>query len=282
MRTTATSGRVEPGSEEHAAGSVFRRAVVGVDGTERGFEALRQTLVLAPAGSRISAITALDTGPAMRTGFQSEYWVDQLRQEAAAAREAAEAILAGRPGCEARVVAGKPVDVLRRESGELDATLLALGGQHSSRLLGIMLGDTSTELLHDGVRSVLVARPRTSGTWQPRAVVVGVDGSAPSLAALETADDLAARLGAEVEVVHATGPGSARPDGDWAAGVTEWDEAGPVAALLDRSRAADLVLVGSRGVHGIRAIGSVSERVAHRARCSVLVVHPVDAPLPRA
>jgi hypothetical protein len=29
--------------------AVFARAVVGVDGTDGGFEALRQTLVLAPA-----------------------------------------------------------------------------------------------------------------------------------------------------------------------------------------------------------------------------------------
>jgi hypothetical protein len=28
----------------------------------------------------------------------------------------------------------------------------------------------------------------------------------------------------------------------------------------------------SRGVHGIKSLGSVSERVAHQARCSVVVV----------
>ena len=35
-----------------------------------------------------------------------------------------------------------------------------------------------------------------------------------------------------------------------------------------------LVAVGSRGLTGLRALGSVSERVAHRARCSVLVARP--------
>jgi fatty acid/phospholipid biosynthesis enzyme len=34
----------------------------------------------------------------------------------------------------------------------------------------------------------------------------------------------------------------------------------------------DLLVVGSRGLQGFRALGSVSERVAHEARCSVLVV----------
>jgi len=31
-------------------------------------------------------------------------------------------------------------------------------------------------------------------------------------------------------------------------------------------------VVGSRGLHGLQALGSVSERVAHEARCSTLIV----------
>jgi nucleotide-binding universal stress UspA family protein len=46
----------------------------------------------------------------------------------------------------------------------------------------------------------------------------------------------------------------------------------PVGALLEASEQADLVVLGSRGLHGLRALGSVSERVAHEASCSVLVV----------
>jgi nucleotide-binding universal stress UspA family protein len=32
--------------------------------------------------------------------------------------------------------------------------------------------------------------------------------------------------------------------------------------------------VGSRSVHGLRSLRSVSERVAHRAGCSTLIVRP--------
>ncbi len=42
------------------------------------------------------------------------------------------------------------------------------------------------------------------------------------------------------------------------------------------SEEADLVVVGSRGLRGIRALGSVSERVAHEALCPVLVVRGGD------
>jgi nucleotide-binding universal stress UspA family protein len=38
------------------------------------------------------------------------------------------------------------------------------------------------------------------------------------------------------------------------------------------SLAADLLVLGSRGLHGLAALASVSERVAKRAFCSVLVV----------
>jgi nucleotide-binding universal stress UspA family protein len=43
-------------------------------------------------------------------------------------------------------------------------------------------------------------------------------------------------------------------------------------ALIEESADADLVVVGSRGLHGLAAVGSVSERVAHQAKSSVLVV----------
>ena len=41
-----------------------------------------------------------------------------------------------------------------------------------------------------------------------------------------------------------------------------------------RMEPASLVVVGSRGLHGVRALGSVSERVVHEVPCSVLVARP--------
>ena len=55
---------------------------------------------------------------------------------------------------------------------------------------------------------------------------------------------------------------------------------GVVCALVGASGIVDLVVVGSRGVHGLKALGSVSERVAHQAECSVLVVR--EAPWQQA
>ena len=46
----------------------------------------------------------------------------------------------------------------------------------------------------------------------------------------------------------------------------------PVQAIVSAAADADLVVVGSRGMHGLKALGSVSERVAPQANCSTLVV----------
>jgi nucleotide-binding universal stress UspA family protein len=45
----------------------------------------------------------------------------------------------------------------------------------------------------------------------------------------------------------------------------------PVAALVAAAARAGLLDVGSRGLHGLKALGSVSERVAHQAGSSVLI-----------
>jgi nucleotide-binding universal stress UspA family protein len=104
--------------------------------------------------------------------------------------------------------------------------------------------------------------------------VVGIDGSPQSAVAYATARRLAVRFDSEVWPVVAHG-GDGVDRGQVAAIVDYHHEDlpdEPVAALVAASADADLVIIGSRGLHGIKAIGSVSERVAHQARCSTLIV----------
>jgi len=253
---------------------VFDRVVVGVDGTDFGFEALHQTLALSLPGTAVCAVTALDTGIAVHAGFDMSHVAAQLEEEADRARATAAEIMGDRPNSTAKVVRGDAKGVLRHVCNEYDATLVALGGRSSSRFLGMMTGETASTLLHDAVRSVLFARPQWGQRWHPNRIVVGLDGSEFSLAALSVADDLAERLSSAIQVVTATGGKSVEREGAWAERVTEWDPGHPSGALHDRSALADLLILGSRGLHGVRALGSVSERAAHRAHCSTLVVHP--------
>jgi nucleotide-binding universal stress UspA family protein len=128
---------------------------------------------------------------------------------------------------------------------------------------------------------------------QPQRIVVGVDASAESEAALEWALAMAGAFGGSVVVVHAVGlleEGGYRPRPDLdaiidgarrrvpgpaatATAVFEDGAAADVVIRLAESGAADLIVVGRRGLgEAPRFLGSVSEAVVERARIPVLVV----------
>jgi nucleotide-binding universal stress UspA family protein len=252
---------------------MLERIVCGVDGSEAGFEALRQARTLLAPGGRLVAVTALEEHLAVHAGMQAPKVLDELRAEAEATRQAAERFLAGLEETEAVVVAGRPNDVLASVAAREQADLVAVGTHGTSRRAGILLGSVATTMLHGAPSAVLVARPGSEADF-PAAIVAAVDGSPESAEAAEIAADLANRFGASLRVVSASGGrGGADPAAvKTIAADVEVDARGPLEALESVSAGADLLVVGSRGLHGVRALGSVSERIAHRAQCSVLVV----------
>jgi nucleotide-binding universal stress UspA family protein len=176
---------------------------------------------------------------------------------------------------ESKVLSGSPASALIREIERTGATLVAVGSHGRRRAAEIALGGTAGELLHTAPCSVLVAKTPGGRERFPRRIVAGIDGSLESDRALDVAQELATRLGAELRTVTAVGG----KDVDLAhvhlrSPLAEEIDRHPVDALVAASRRADLLVVGSRGLHGLRALGSVSERVAHQAACSTLVVRP--------
>jgi nucleotide-binding universal stress UspA family protein len=210
---------------------------------------------------------------AVHTGASAGKWAQRLNEEAQAALDEAQGIVAN---AETMLMHGRAAGTFVRVVNDSGATLAAVGSHEISRVAGMLIGSVATRVLHEAHCSVLVARASES-PW-PRSIVVGLDGSGESFAAAVVAHTIAARTGSTVQLLVARG-GAADDVATEALAKFGYDltfsEQKPVPALLEAAREAHLLIVGNRGVTGLRALGSVSERVAHHAPCSLLVVRGI-------
>ena len=251
--------------------SVFARVVVGVDGTESSFEACRQAARLADPSTPIEVVTIVHVAEAARAGFEAARIADELALEAEAALDEAALILGER--ARKQFLDGYVMPSLLGEIARVDATMVAVGSHGHRRATEILIGGVAGELLHVAPCSVLVARPASDPEGFPRSIVVGIDGSSTADAALAAAQQLARRLERPLHVLTALqGKNVDLAHVHLRTPFAEAVDAHPVEALVTASLSTDLLVVGSRGLHGPAALGSVSERVAHQAKCSVLVV----------
>jgi nucleotide-binding universal stress UspA family protein len=209
-----------------------------------------------------------------RTGAASGPLIAELRNRASVTRDAAWQHIRDVPFSEARIVEGLPVPSLLAVVDRESATLLAVGTHGGGRLVGLLLGSVATAMLRQAPCSVLVARASGDTAWSPRSIVVGMDGSREALTSAVMAAELSDRFGATVGTIAARGDPQVDQGVLSEIDELDWVSGHPVSALVDASRDADLVIVGSRGLRAVEALGSVSERVAHQAHCSVLVVRP--------
>ena len=255
--------------EASTAVGIFDRVVCGVDGTAESFETARQAERLRSKEGTLRVATVVE----MKTAVHAGRAMSHVLQELDAAGRAAlhHAINEVHPSS-TRLLAGDAGACLLDEIEQSDATLVAVGPHGHSRALGMLLGGVATELLHNAPCSVLLARRPRFGEF-PASIIAGVDGSPRSLVAAAVAKSIAERFGSENLVVTATGGKDVDLD-PLRAFLPDFvtDPRHAVDALADLSEEADLLVVGSRGLHGLEALGSISERVGHQAACSVLVV----------
>jgi nucleotide-binding universal stress UspA family protein len=288
------------------------RIVVGVDGSEAARDAVRWSVWCGRTFSaEIIAVHGVglledvhdpdDDAGSWRTGLRDlveRTWCSELAQS----------------GCEHRVVVrdGPPVDVLMAVAREERADLLIVGSRGiGATIPALALGSTSLRVLRAALVPVLVVpstpdvEPAADGLGLCR-ILVGVDRSEPSFAALGLAADVASATNASISVLEVfeyeppfpLGPAtsvtsrgeelaietmhslleadvcSIRDRGVAVQVIVRSGEPAPTLLAVAEEMAADLVVVGThgRGDPAEPLLGSVARTVVNQVRCPTLVV----------
>lgn len=286
--------------------------VVGYDGSEEANIALDWAAVeasgrglplyvvaawtLPPVEIGISTGTAYDSQLLRALGDDAQHIVEA---GVARALEAAPNIVA-----DGEVCAVPPAAALVERSKT--AAAVVVGSRGRGGFTGLLLGSVSRQVAaHAQCPAIIV---RHAANPESRDIVVGVDGSPPSIRALELAFDEASRRAYSLRVLHTwevppigaiTGvPTFAPPEllkdlagiemrttSEALAGFRDRypdvsvrqdvQRGTPVRALVKASEDAMAIVVGSRGRGGFTGLllGSVSHGVAQHAHCTVVVVH---------
>ncbi|WP_341925351.1 universal stress protein [Nocardioides psychrotolerans] len=288
--------------------------VVGVDGSPSSDAALdwaaaeavrrRRRLHLCAVGQRElpGGDAALYVGEVLELAEADAITRAETALDAAIAR-----VDAGWPELEVtrESILGSPAGVLVEHSAHADT--IVVGHRGHGVLVGALLGSVAYQVAAHAVCPVVVVRaPDVPGSPNPATggVVVGVDGSAGSEAAVGFAYEEAASRGCDLHVVKAWWTSSAGLFHDLKLdfqnaerlAVSEtlvgWGDKYPdvtvhvtvpmsptVGGLVAAGTGAELLVVGHRGLGGFRRLllGSVSHGVLQHAVCPVAVVRDAES-----
>ncbi|GLZ06558.1 universal stress protein [Actinomadura sp. NBRC 104412] len=282
--------------------------VVGYDGSDAGARALRWAAEEAAARGipvTVTHVWEFNFGASLGMPIVDLRTVAQEILE-----EGVERLRDAAPGLEVRsdLERGSAAAKLIELSGR--AEMIVLGSRGLGGFAGLVLGSVSAQVAaHAGCPVVVLRGEPDAGAGEERGrVVVGVDGSAAARAALEMAFTEAEvhRVPLTAIVAWSPSPQVALPP------LVDQNELGELAetrlarllaplrerhpevgdvrtrvvtgvpheVLLEASPGARLLVVGSRGLGGIRGLmlGSVSHALLHNADCPVAVVHGPEEP----
>ncbi|BAH50217.1 universal stress protein [Rhodococcus opacus] len=287
--------------------------VVGVDGSESASAAVAWAARAAAALSLPLHIVTVVHIPAFY--YTEPYLAESFKEEL---EDTAKARL-GSARVHAKQTVDEPLDITTEQfEAKVSQTLIelsanahmvVLGSRGHGEFTGLLIGSTTSAVAAHGHCPLVVVRGRTLDGQPPTEgpIVVGVDGSESSRAALEVAFEQAAARGASLVAVNVWSDVSvqpslgASPDDPLWSSIQTGEEvvlserlAGyqerypdvtvervvardrPVRVLSEFAEKAQLIVVGSRGRGGFKGmlLGSTSNALLHTADCPVMIVRP--------
>ena len=264
-----------------------------------------------PGGATIRVMTVVTLPPSALDIPPVAAFNDSLLAEGRRVVEEARALLGPRAAVEERVVQGNPKEEIVRAAEEWPADLVVVGGRGLGGVRGFLLGSVSQTVARHVHCPVLVVKGRARPLASVLIATDGSDGANEAIRfllslPLPPAKKVRVRLLSAVELTPypASAPKMIRAQLKGMIAQLERERRAEVEKVLDRaarelkvkvtrltrsmptghpareivaaaaSFAADLVVVGARGLGGMKRLllGSVSERVLHDARCPVLIV----------
>jgi nucleotide-binding universal stress UspA family protein len=261
---------------------MFADILCAVDGAPAGFEAVEQAAALAgPEGHlTLLLVTSLSSGVRSVPAIGAAQATSIVRRARQIADEA------GVPATVEVDPEAPPSRVILDWSAGRD--LLTMGAPTTPRLRAMFTAGVGDSALGSFTTPLLAARPTQGNHQLGHRILVASDGREGSDQLVELGERLAQARGADMMLLHAGGHESqARRERveeqrrrlkSTAGGAdnarVERGHAHDVIVAAAESMGASLIVMGSRRLDGLRSIGSVSRRVVHEARCSVLLMPP--------
>jgi nucleotide-binding universal stress UspA family protein len=262
---------------------MFADVLCAIDGTPESLAAVEQAAILAGPNGHLTLLEV--------TSFESE---GAYRSPAIAPAQAKRITdHATRIAEQAGVASTVEVDPASPSSQVVldwaaGRDLLAMGAPTTSWFGGLFIGGVAVTAEHAFTTPLLIARSMPTGRHFARRILVASDGLEGSDELVDLAGRLARAHGASVVLLHAIGFESKTRRGrvEEQAHRLQLDvddtgevrlEAGSARTMIVETASAEgasVVVMGSRRLKGLRAIGSVSRRVVHQGHCSVMLVPP--------
>lgn len=201
------------------------------------------------------------------------------------------------------VAVGPPADEIEAFANDKNAELLVCGTSGHGRLRNALFGSTAYRLTHETARPTVYV-PAGSSLPPAKHIIVALDFSDCSLAALRWTAAIAKRWGSKVTAIHAIGVSALSPDFEPGANFVPMIDAlteqrheqltkqladngvhgqvvvsrlSPAEAISEsaESLGADLIVMGThgRGAVGRILLGSVALRVLRETTCPVATIH---------